>query len=99
MASAFQAGDRGFESHQVLQFKDTMKFCGVCEKEVETKFKVTSPRFWCKAPNEYTYERDVCVHCGTELLINIEDLWDGGEIGIHGDGTVSDTQETSAEGH
>ena len=54
-------------------------FCGVCEKEVETKLKVTKPKFWYMTKwkiyhnkdynDKLVYERYVCYKCGSELLI------------------------------
>jgi hypothetical protein len=54
-------------------------FCGVCEKEVEIRRKVSKPKFWyitkwkiyhTKDYNDkLVYERYVCCKCGSELLI------------------------------
>ena len=57
-----------------------MKFCTVCEKEREVHTRVTKPKWWqCnkykmlydeELDNRLTYEREVCIKCQSELLID-----------------------------
>ena len=57
-----------------------MKFCTVCEKERETHIRVTKPKWYFlhkykslhdrEFNDSLTYEREVCIKCQSELLID-----------------------------